>query len=48
MTPNNSQLVQTEKQQFLKTLDTLYWKSKLQRREGFKDISKIIGNKCEK
>ena len=37
-----SELPEDEKEAFLKTLDTLYWKSKLERRAGFKDITKII------
>lgn len=37
-----SELPEDEKETFLKTLDTLYWKSKLERRAGFKDITKII------
>lgn len=37
-----AELSEEEKQAFLKTLDTLYWKSKLERRAGFANVSKLI------
>lgn len=37
-----AELPKDEKQAFLKTLDTLYWKSKLERRAGFENVSKLI------
>lgn len=35
-------LPEEEKEAFCKTLDTLYWKSKNQRRAGFVDIARIL------
>ena len=37
-----AELSEEEKQAFLKTLDTLYWKSKLERRAGFANVSRLI------
>ncbi len=37
-----AELPKDEKQAFLKTLDTLYWKSKLERRAGFENVSRLI------
>ncbi len=37
-----AELPDDEKQVFLKTLDKLYWKSKLERRAGFVNISGLI------
>lgn len=37
-----AELPEAEKQAFLKTLDTLYWKSKLERRAGFAHVSRLI------
>ena len=36
------ELPEEEKEQFCKTLDTLYWRSKMQRREGFTDIARRL------
>ena len=36
------ELPEGEKQAFLKTLDTLYLKSKLERRAGFTNVSRLI------
>lgn len=36
------ELPEEEKQQFCKTLDTLYWRSKIQRRAGFTDVAKRL------
>jgi DNA-binding MarR family transcriptional regulator len=37
-----AELPEDEKQAFLKTLDTLYLKSKLERRAGFTNVSRLI------
>ena len=37
-----AELPEEEKESFCKTLDTLYWRSKLQRRVGFTEISKYM------
>ena len=37
-----SELPGEEKEAFCKTLDTLYWKSKRQRRKGFTDVAKLL------
>lgn len=37
-----AELPEEEKESFCKTLDTLYWRSKLQRRAGFTEISKYM------
>ena len=37
-----SGLPEEEKEAFLKTLDTLYWKSKRQRQAGFADVAKLL------
>ena len=36
------ELPEEEKQQFCKTLDTLYWRSKMQRRAGFTDVAERL------
>lgn len=36
------ELPEEEKEQFCKTLDTLYWRSKLQRRAGFTDVTRRL------
>ena len=36
------ELPEEEKEQFCKTLDTLYWRSKLQRRVGFTDVARRL------
>lgn len=36
------ELPEEEKQQFCKTLDTLYWRSKLERRAGFTDVAERL------
>ena len=35
-------LGEEEKENFCKTLDTLYWKSKMERRAGFKSLARIV------
>jgi DNA-binding MarR family transcriptional regulator len=37
-----AELPEEEKEAFCKTLDTLYWRSKRQSREGFPDVSALI------
>lgn len=36
------ELPEEEKEQFCKTLDTLYWRSKMQRRAGFTDVARRL------
>ena len=36
------ELPEEEKEQFCKTLDTLYWRSKMQRRAGFTDVAERL------
>ena len=37
-----SELPEEEKEAFCRTLDTLYWKSKNQRRAGFVDVARLV------
>ncbi len=37
-----AELPEDEKESFLKTLDTLYWRSKMQRKAGFTDVAKLV------
>ena len=37
-----SDLSKEEKENFCKILDTLYWKSKMERRAGFKNLARIV------
>ena len=40
-----AELPEEEKESFCETLDTLYWRSKLQRRAGFTEISEYLESK---
>ena len=40
-----AELPEEEKESFCKTLDTLYWRSKLQQRAGFTEISEYLESK---
>ena len=37
-----AELPEDEKETFCKTLDTLYWRSKMQRKAGFTDVAKLV------
>ena len=39
-------LSEEEKENFCKTLDTLYWKSKMERRAGFENIARIVNRQA--
>ncbi len=42
-----AELPEEEKEAFCQTLDKLYWRSKLQRRAGFADVAKLVGQMSE-
>jgi len=42
-----AELPENEKKAFCQTLDTLYWRSKNQRKAGFADISKLLSENPE-
>ena len=39
-------LGEEEKESFCKTLDTLYWKSKMERRAGFENLARIVNGQA--
>ena len=41
-----AELPAKEKEAFCSTLDTLYWRSKLQRRDGFKDVARLVNQQA--
>lgn len=41
-----AELPAKEKEAFCSTLDTLYWRSKLQRRDGFKDVARLVNRQA--
>lgn len=43
-----AELPEDEKEAFCSTLDKLYWRSKTERRAGFKELQKLVAEREEK